>query len=137
MLVSVYVERPRRELKTNPSRKRHQHHVRGRVITGGKVGGGYDRRAHLLHYSQQLREAARVQSPSSTPSNQSPLDSPNNPQHVTIVPQVLFHFIYLHHMILSYLLLIIIIIIILFFTPSKGELRFPFRRGQPSENCPH
>ncbi|KAJ8622391.1 hypothetical protein MRB53_030920 [Persea americana] len=87
VLVSVYVERPRRELKTNPSRKRHQHHVRGRVITGGKVGGGYDRRAHLLHYSQQLREAARVQSPSSTPSNQSPLDSPNNPQHVTIVPQ--------------------------------------------------
>ncbi|RWR93602.1 hypothetical protein CKAN_02286400 [Cinnamomum micranthum f. kanehirae] len=87
VLVSVYVERPRRELRTNPSRKRHQHHVRGKVINGGRVGGGYDRRAHLLHYSQQLREAARIQSPASTPSNQSPLDSPNNPQHATIVPQ--------------------------------------------------
>lgn len=104
VLVSVYVERPRRELRTNPSRKRHQHHVRGKVINGGRVGGGYDRRAHLLHYSQQLREAARIQSPASTPSNQSPLDSPNNPQHATIVPQVLFHFIYLHHIYESYMI---------------------------------
>ncbi|KAJ8633822.1 hypothetical protein MRB53_027158 [Persea americana] len=80
VVVSVYVERPRRRVSaSDPSSRRggHHHHHHHH-----KVGGGYNRRADLLLYSQQLREAAQSRSAGPTP-DQHPQLATNHPQHTT------------------------------------------------------
>ncbi|KAK8650253.1 hypothetical protein V6N13_139899 [Hibiscus sabdariffa] len=61
VLVTVYVEKPRRRASS-----KHQHYLHHTIIKQeliqqklGGAGKGYNRRAQLLHYSRRLRESAR------------------------------------------------------------------------------
>lgn len=78
MVVSVYVERPRRKVSSsNPDRRHggyHHHHHHHH-----EVGAGYNRRADLLLYSQQLREVARSKSAGPAADQNSQLAT-NHPQ---------------------------------------------------------
>ncbi|XP_077234316.1 uncharacterized protein LOC143876499 [Tasmannia lanceolata] len=89
VLVTVYVEKPRRQRHVSPNRHRHHHHHHHHRYhrlkqkeTHSRGGGAYDRRADLLLYSQHLRETARSESVANTPVHP-PLSAPNNPQHIT------------------------------------------------------
>ncbi|KAK9274432.1 hypothetical protein L1049_021679 [Liquidambar formosana] len=81
VLVTVYVERPRRRLSSNHHHHHHHHHhlylpVKQEVKQHkhGVAGRGSDRRADLLRYSQHLRESARPAA-SSTPLLPKPISS--------------------------------------------------------------
>ncbi|XP_021284039.1 uncharacterized protein LOC110416346 [Herrania umbratica] len=77
VLVTVYVEKPRRRVSSNNQHHRQRHYLHHTIkqeqIKHGGTGKVYNRRAELLHYSQRLRESAR--SAASTPSQSKPVST--------------------------------------------------------------
>ncbi|KAK4557706.1 hypothetical protein RGQ29_007462 [Quercus rubra] len=87
VLVTVYVERPRKKASTNHHHHHHHHHylhhTTKREVTqvnhgASGPGKGYDRRAQLLQYSKRLRESSR--SATITPLPLEPTSSSNHNQ---------------------------------------------------------
>lgn len=91
VLVSVYVERPRKRRVSSNNRHHHHHqyvhHSIKQEVTlnkhGDVAGKGYNRRAELLLYSQRLRQSGP--SPESSPSEPNPISS-DKQQSTTNVP---------------------------------------------------
>ena len=103
MLVTVYVERPRKKASTNHHHHHHHHHylhhTTKREVTqvnhgASGPGKGYDRRAQLLQYSKRLRESSR--SATITPLPLEPTSSSNhNQQPSTQVQPCILYLLYI------------------------------------------
>lgn len=91
VLVTVYVERPKRKASSNHPHQHHpyiHHTIKREVIhyRHGAGGQGYiSRRAELLQYSQRLRLSARSATPASKPFYPKP-NHTQNPQPPAKVP---------------------------------------------------
>lgn len=91
VLVTVYVERPKRKASSNHPHQHHpyiHHTIKREVIHYGHGAGGQgyiSRRAELLQYSQCLRLSARSAAPASKPFYPKP-NHTKNPQPPAKVP---------------------------------------------------
>ncbi|KAJ0047916.1 hypothetical protein Pint_15758 [Pistacia integerrima] len=87
VLITVYVEKPRRRRVLSNQHHHHHHHHHHYLLRGS--GKGYNRRAELLRYSQSLRESVRPAASSSSSSSTTLLlpkpTSPKNQQPTTKV----------------------------------------------------
>ncbi|KAJ0104681.1 hypothetical protein Patl1_18358 [Pistacia atlantica] len=97
VLITVYVEKPRRRRVLSNQHHHHHHHhylhhINNREVIRGS-GKGYNRKAELLRYSQSLRESVRPAASSSSSSSTTLLlpkpTSPKNQQPTTKTVAVL------------------------------------------------